>query len=1005
MQLFKHTKPEFVSATNRYGEMHARLHERRQAAKSMRVRMRSAKFMSKKILIPIIVIPIIVAGIGAYFVFIKPSPRVQETPAITVADEIINFHKLASGKDFGDILKLFNPAIDEQNRRLYVVGSKTTYVGVVDIDKDELIDSFDIGVLGGYLMFNEKKLYSFVLEEHKCYLIDTIQKKASEVNLSVCENLVPKGNPPKKWGNYSFLSTGYRGFTDGTSGFPVDWAQDLNGAYGRIEISDSSGKKVGEIVYGPDALYSAIDSKTGKLYTTNTGDGSISIFDLNKLNSTNYCEKNSCLIKEIDIGNSADQLIVDSSGNMYVRNRLGGSVIYKYNPTTKSFITINNEKTTSKEAAIWNGNWQGLALGMWPSDMKLSKDEKRLYVLSHYGALIDIIDTTTNKVVSKIKFDTALKPRTDSLSEMALDKSRDRLYAAWAELGLIGVADGKNSKVLGTIDLTKYGFDKSKAANRGIGIVKIAVDDNSGKLYVYYEGKLLSFNGDTLQKENEVSTTVKCDGEKMLVVNPDKKELYLGSAIFNLDTLKESGSFSRGQRVESFNNEANAVYLKEDLKTNSKTSLKIYEFINGFQTKEWTVDNLGDIVNTFFDFKNNIFYVVDFLSGSVIAQDLTKGSAPSNSGNPLPSGGQNQGRCGDGICDSFEKANPNLCPKDCTKPNQQGLSFKNPVMYQKITDGYNGRSPKDVANLLVGLKADFVFLAFTKWEPIPLFQYSELKSAISGIKAKMPNVLIVGGTPPQFLPKGEIDPVTGLPIPEEKLKAMALTPQSIGISGFEKVIDSDKTLFQPPGGYFPDLGNPEFHKLIVDWNKKQIDAGVDLLEFDLTLVPINLAVKMNLITENDIAYKKYVEAWHDVVNQIRIYAAVKGKTIYIGSNGGSVPYTDFTTISLPVCSREEFLTMKYLTDTYLEDMKKDSKRIVGKEVPIIGFIDVPGCLYAFGTELNATEQKQVLKSISEKLKKHGIIFVYPIHGGPSDERYDAIESGTYGEIKKLMLEQ
>ncbi len=468
----------------------------------------------------------VVGRIGPFCEFEK-CPGTSSTVA---AGEIINFHKLASGKDFGDILKLFNPAIDEQNRRLYVTGSKTNYVGVVDIDKDELIDSFDIGVFGGYLMFNEEKLYSFVLGEQKCYIIDPILKKASEINLSICDNLAPDPRKPtQKWGDYSFLSTGYRGFPDGTSGFPVDWAQDLNGAYGRIEISDSSGKKVGEIVYGPDALYFTIDSKTGKLYTTNTGDGSISIFDLNKLKSTNYCEKNSCLIKEIDIGNSADQGIVDSSGNIYVRNRLGGSVIYKYNLVTKSFITINNEKTVSKDAAIWNGNWRGTALGMWPTDMELIKDEKKLYVLSHYGALIDIVDTTTNKVTGKIRFDTSLKPRTDSISEMALDKSRDRLYAVWAELGLIGVADGKNSKVLGTIDLTKYGFDKSKAANHGIGTVKIAVDDNSGKLYVHYEGKILSFNGDTLQKENEVSTTAKSQGEKMLVVNPAKKSCILAA--------------------------------------------------------------------------------------------------------------------------------------------------------------------------------------------------------------------------------------------------------------------------------------------------------------------------------------------------------------------------------------------------------------------------------------------------------------------------------------------
>ena len=30
-----------------------------------------------------------------------------------------------------------------------------------------------------------------------------------------------------------------------------------------------------------------------------------------------------------------------------------------------------------------------------------------------------------------------------------------------------------------------------------------------------------------------------------------------------------------------------------------------------------------------------------------------------------PTGGTTQGKCGDGVCDTVEKANPNLCPEDC----------------------------------------------------------------------------------------------------------------------------------------------------------------------------------------------------------------------------------------------------------------------------------------------------------------------------------------------------
>lgn len=586
----------------------------------------------------------------------------------------INFHYLATGKKFGNILKLFNPIADEQNRRLYVVGSKTTYVGVIDMDKDELIDSFDIGVSGGYLIFNNQKLYSYDFSANKCHEIDTVNKKASEVSISTCTTIVPKKGADKsvKWGNYSFKETGYQSFADGTTGFATNWNQDLNAAYGVIEIYDSSGANVGEITHGPDALYFTIDQKTGKLYTTNTGDGSVSIFDLNKLESTNYCKNNNCKIKGIDIGNSADEVIADSSGNLYVRNRLGGSVIYKYNLTSKSFTIIDNENHVA------NG------ISMWPTDIELSKDEKRLYVLSHYGALIDIIDTSTNKVASKIKFETSLKPRTDSISAMTVDKSRDRIYAVWPELGVIGVADGKNSKVLGTIDLTKYGFTKSKSANAGPGLVNLAVNEKTNKLYAYLynEQKLLVFNGDSFAKEKDASLALKDRKELSLMSNDDKTALYLGNKIIDQGTLKEIGNFSKGKSVVAFNNENNAVYLSDMSSAGpGKAQEKVYEFNNNTLAKEWVLDKIGSIASRFhFNFDKNIFYTAYFESGRVKQYILdTEGTpnagntSPSSDSSQQPSDGKQpsgeqaptgQKKCGDGVCDAVEKEK-GVCSQDC----------------------------------------------------------------------------------------------------------------------------------------------------------------------------------------------------------------------------------------------------------------------------------------------------------------------------------------------------
>ena len=46
--------------------------------------------------------------------------------------------------------------------------------------------------------------------------------------------------------------------------------------------------------------------------------------------------------------------------------------------------------------------------------------------------------------------------------------------------------------------------------------------------------------------------------------------------------------------------------------------------------------------------------------GQAQTNSLTQQQPPKQSSNQLPSG-----KCGDGICDAFEKANPNACPQDC----------------------------------------------------------------------------------------------------------------------------------------------------------------------------------------------------------------------------------------------------------------------------------------------------------------------------------------------------
>lgn len=528
-----------------------------------------------------------------------------------------DFRQLATGHRHRNVLKLFNPAIDPARRRLYVVGSLTTQVAVIDIDRDELLESFDMGAPGGFLVFDAGALYSYDFAAGRCHRIDPDQRLAAEVPLGTCVGLAPRDRgQPKQWGGYSFLETGYRSFPDGTSGFPVDWRQDQNAAYGVIEVRDASGAKRGEIVHGPDALYFAIDEATGKLYTTNTGDGSVSVFDLKRLASTDYCRDNACKLTDIDLGDSVDQVVAGAAGRLYVRNRLGGSVLYRYDPSSGALLVLENENHTAG------------GIGLWPTAMALDQTRGRLYLLSHYAARIDVIDTAAGRVMGRIPFDTSLKPRTDSISTMTLDPGRGRLYAAWPELGLLGVADAVSGRPLATVELAQLGFEKGKAANAGPGVVNLAVNTKTRTLYVSWsfrqerQSRLLALDADTLALLRDVSVAG-APGEGGLLSNDEKDVLYFGNLVLHGSTLATIDSLPFEGKVGGFDNLRDAVYLGE-LSGNAATGRRftVYELVGRTRTRQWNIDGVGSIVNAFFDIEGRAFYVADFVSGVVTRHPL-----------------------------------------------------------------------------------------------------------------------------------------------------------------------------------------------------------------------------------------------------------------------------------------------------------------------------------------------------------------------------------------------
>ena len=517
----------------------------------------------------------------------------------------LNIHHLANGNSLGNILKLTNPAIDPDGRRLYVCGTKSTAIGVVDMNTDRLIRTFDVGndVPCGFLLYDTgtRMLYSNEIGgENRIFAIDVTEKRAEERSSLPPSVVLPGRGAAKTYKGLSYTETGYP--------FQAGYLQEENASYGVIRIRDRDGRDAGKILHGPDALFFGIDEKAGKLYATNTGDGSISVFDLDDGNRK---------IKDIDVGTSVDEVLVDPrTGNLIIRNRLGGSTLLVYDAKRRNLTTIPNENAAGPEG-----------ISLWPT--KVIHDEGRLYLLGHYAARIDILDAGSLRIVGRIPLSVSGKPRTDGISTMTMDHTRKILYAAFPELGEVAVADAKSGKWLRTIALEGYDRTRMNPAR-----ISLAVEEGRNRLLAFLsEEKTLNiYQAPSYAVERKTAIGGEPVG-RINTVNDERGVFYMGNRIVDLRTLEIKGVFPKGDRVIGFNNGGNRVYLADFTWIAPGRMLeKVYEYEGPVLRKQWTMSPVKSIPSSFaFDFERNRFYVGYFEDAVVEMFDLASGEAPSGS--------------------------------------------------------------------------------------------------------------------------------------------------------------------------------------------------------------------------------------------------------------------------------------------------------------------------------------------------------------------------------------
>jgi len=212
-----------------------------------------------------------------------------------------------------------------------------------------------------------------------------------------------------------------------------------------------------------------------------------------------------------------------------------------------------------------------------------------------------------------------------------MDYSQNRMFAVWPELGIIYVVDLNNRRVVQSIDLSNYRFDRNRSFNRGLGLIKLAYNSKINKLYVFLsdDKRLMMLEGMTFRKENELHVPGSLDQfNSILLSNDDKNEIYLGNHIIDSTNLSEKSYLTpHTSIIISFNNSDNSLYADHIFPDQPYERFKnfLYKFVDGKPVKQLATGSKAVIsAKYYFDFPRNTVYVYSMAEAKIRKYDLQK---------------------------------------------------------------------------------------------------------------------------------------------------------------------------------------------------------------------------------------------------------------------------------------------------------------------------------------------------------------------------------------------
>ena len=265
----------------------------------------------------------------------------------------------------------------------------------------------------------------------------------------------------------------------------------VEAATGRVFVSRSThmmvvegatGKVIGDILNTPGVHGAGFSTKAGHGFTTNSGDQTVTMFDLKTL----------AVIKQIKVGPGLDGIMYDEPDDKIILTNHSRPIgtLTAIDPNTGDIVATVELEDTAPEGAAADG-------------------KGHIFVNNEGTSTIQVIDVKTWKATASWP----LAP-CDGPTGIAYDKATNRIFSGCSTTSV--VVDASTGKVVASIAngtrVDALGWDPAK---------KLIFIPNGG------EGNVTVVHQDSADKYTVVATVTTVPGAKTIAVDPNTHNVYL----------------------------------------------------------------------------------------------------------------------------------------------------------------------------------------------------------------------------------------------------------------------------------------------------------------------------------------------------------------------------------------------------------------------------------------------------------------------------------------------